>query len=221
MKTIIGTLLVLASLTALADSDSEIAAKAKIYEVSKPVKKTLTYMHNNVLASSTGQCAAFVRKGFMNSGMMSYPGIDYAKDYLPFLTREGWTNIFSSQKVKSDLNTTPAGCAIIYDAINPQNDRNGYIGHIEVRTKGVRSTGYISDYFSSEPRTGLACDKKGKVITRTRTFIARDSSPYHKGGSKVVKNIQVTTCDKYSTRAAIIADEYTNRKVIGVSCKFE
>jgi hypothetical protein len=216
MKTMIATLLTFTALTAYGQDLTE---KVKAYEASQPVKKTLTFMHNNVLDASEGKCASYVRQGYMAGGMMQYPGIDYAKDYLPFLTRSGWTNLVTSAKVKSDLHLAPKGCAIIYEAINPQNDRNGYIGHIEVRTKGIGNDGYISDYFSQNPRSGLECIKKGKVIVKTITFTARDSSPFHRAGSKVIKKINVTTCNQYSNKGALVSDEAKNRKVVGVSCK--
>ena len=222
MKTILGTILTFTTLAAYAQSEGDLTEKIKSYEASQPVKKTLIYMHQNVLDASAGLCAGYVRKGYMSSHMIThYPGIDYAKDYLPFFNKEGWTNLFSNPMIQSDLNNTPSGCAVIYSAINPENDRNGYIGHIEVRTKGVKENGFISDYFSHNPRTGLECEKKGKVITKTRVFIARDSSPYQRGGSKVVKNINVTSCDQFSSKAALVSDEFLNRKVIGVSCKFD
>jgi hypothetical protein len=220
MKTIIGTLLTLATLSAYGQSDFTLYDKIKQYEASPQVKKTLSHMHKIVLPASQGKCASFVRQGYMASGMMGYPGIGYAKDYLPFLNQEGWTNLVTHPNVREDLNQTPSGCAIIYAAINPENDKNGYIGHIEVRTKGIKANGYISDYYSRNPRTGLECIQKGKVTTKTRVFIARNSSPFHRGGAKVVKNIKVTSCNKFSTRGALVSDEFLNRKVIGVSCKF-
>jgi hypothetical protein len=202
--------------------DTNLSEKIKRYEASKSVKDTLTHMHKKVLSASKGMCASFVRQGYMASGMIKRsPGINYAKDYHPYFNEENWTDIFNTSNVKLDLNATPAGCAIVYDAIDPQNDRNGYIGHIEVRTKGFKESGYISDYFSRNPRTGLECEKKGKVVSKTRVFIARDSSPFHRGGAKITKSIKVTTCLKYSSKGAIVGDEFINRKVIGVSCKFD
>ena len=221
MKTLICTLLTFTTIAAFGQSDGDLTERIKRYEGSGPVRKTLIYMDQNVLEASQGLCARYVRLGFMSSHMISFPGIDYAKDYLPFFNREGWTNLFNSSAIMSDLNNTPAGCAITYGAINPQNDRNGYIGHIEVRTKGLKKSGFISDYFSSNPRTGLECVQKGRVVTKTRVFIVRNSSPYERAGSKVVKNIQVTTCDKYSSRGALVSDEFLNRKVIGISCKLD
>jgi hypothetical protein len=217
MKKIMMTALAMTSLLAFADDLSE---KISRYESSQGVKKTLNHLHNNVLASSEGMCATYVRKGYQASGLFSgSPGINYAKDYKPFFQNEGWTDLFSN--VKSDLNNTPSGCAVVYDGINPKNDRNGYIGHIEVRTKGRKASGYISDYFSQNPRTGLECVKKGKVVKKLKTFTARDSSPFHKAGKTVSVYINVTTCAQYSKKGAIVSDEFLNRKVIGVFCKLD
>lgn len=204
-------------------SQSTIHQQVKNYETSEAVKITLNYLHKNVLPASKGACAAYVRKGYTASGLFSGPtGIEYAKDYHPFLLREGWTDLFApnASSLRADLNMTPSGCAVVYSAIDPQNDRNGYIGHIEVRTKR-KTPGYISDYFSVNPRTGLECEKKGTVSKKLRTFVARSSSPFHKAGKKVQIYINVTNCHKYSNKGASISDEFLNRKVTGVFCKLE
>lgn len=202
--------------------------KIESYEARSDVQSSVSYIKKIVLPSSKGLCAKHVRLGYMHSGLIpSHPGINYAKDYLPYFDRQGWSNLYSSKSNASykkvldeNLFKAPSGCAVVYSAIDPRNDRNGHIGHIEMRIKGSK-WGFISDYYSPDPRTGKKCVKPGKVITRLKTFTARSGSPYYKKGQRVERYIKVTTCDKYSTNAAsTTGNEFNNRKVIGVNCKF-
>ncbi len=202
----------------------DLQERIKEFESSAKVQTTLRHMHSHVLKSSKGLCATFVRQGYQASGLFEgHPGISNAKDYKPFFEKEEWTNLLGQKhfSVSSDLYNSPAGCAVVYDAINPRNDRNGYIGHIETRTKRGKANGFISDYYSNYPRSGLECVKSGKVIKRLRTFKARESSPYHKDNQNVRIHINVTSCDEYSARGATMSDEFINRKVIGVFCRPE
>lgn len=200
------------------------------YEKSGPVVETVRTLRKNVLNSSKGLCAKYVRLGFMASGLIpTHPGISYAKNYTPYFNKERWTNLFSSKtsndwsrKIHKDLFNAPSGCAVVYDAIDARNDRNGHIGHIETRVKNTSNTsrwGFISDYFEGNSRAGLKCVKKGKTVKRLKVFTARGSSPYYKGGKRIKTYINVTTCAKYSSAASTVSDEWKNRKVIGVHCK--
>lgn len=209
--------------SAYASLDSKIAS----YEKRSDVLKSVARMKQIVLPRSKGLCAKYVRLGYMYSGLIpSHPGINYAKDYLPYFDRQGWTNLFDQKKnltyrkkLQDNLFNAPSGCAAVYKAIDPRNDRNGHIGHIEMRIKGNK-WGFISDYYSPDPRTGKKCLKEGKVVTRLRTFTARSGSPYYKSKQRVKKYIKVTTCSKYSTKeASAVGDEFNNREIIGIHCK--
>ena len=115
------------------------------------------------------------------------------------------TNVNQANKVRTNLDKIPQGCAVVYDALNPRKDRNGYIGHIETRTRYGKRNGYISDYYSSKPRTGKVCLKEGIKVRRVRTFTARKSSPYHRAG-RVSEVIHVTECLKFGKAGATIGD---------------
>lgn len=209
--------------SAFASLDSKLAS----YEKRSDVLKSVERIKRIVLPASKGLCAKHVRLGYMYSGLIpSHPGINYAKNYVPYFDRNGWTNLYSqkknptwNKKLNSNMFNTPSGCAAVYGAIDERNDRNGHIGHIEMRIKGSK-WGFISDYYSPDPRTGKKCLQKGKVVTRLRTFTARSGSPYYKSGQRVKKYIKVTTCNRFSTKeASAIGDEFNNRKIIGVHCK--
>lgn len=202
------------------------------YERHPMVEETLKKMKSSAFKSSKGMCAKHVRQGYMESGLItSHPGINYAKNYHEYFTKESWTNLFSREtnknwnsKLKVDLLDTPSGCAMVYDSINPRNDRNGEIGHIEIRIKPTttsKNDGVISDYFSTAPRTGYNCIQEGKVSKRLRVFKARKSSTLYKSGALVKKYVNVTECEKYSKTASHISDEWTNRKLKGVFCKLQ
>jgi hypothetical protein len=200
----------------------QLAERGAQYEQDPKVQKTLNFLHNKVLSTSQGLCATYVREGFMASGLIdSHPGISYAKNYHPYFISEGWSNVLLEVSVKKDLFKSPAGCAVVYDAIDPKNDRNGHIGHIEVRTKHKKGNGFISDYFSKNPRSGLECIRPGKKVKKLRTFTARSGSPYFTANKAILRYIEVTLCDEYSSRGAIESDEFTNRKATGVFCKME
>ena len=220
-------LIILLFLASAADA-AGLQSKINQYEKRKDVLQSIARIKKIVFPRSKGLCAKHVRLGYMYSGMIpSHPGINYAKNYKPYFDRQGWTNLYDKKenaswrkKLDDNMFNTPSGCAAVYSAIDGRNDRNGHIGHIEMRIKGSK-WGFISDYYSPDPRTGKKCLKKGRVITRLRTFTARRGSPYYKKGQRVKRYIKVTTCDKYSTKAAAsIGDEFNNRKIIGVHCKF-
>lgn len=203
-------------------------SKIENYENREDVLSSVARIKKIVLPRSKGLCAKHVRLGYMYSGMIpSHPGINYAKNYQPYFERQGWTNLYSQKtnssykrELDQNLFKTPSGCAVVYSAIDARNDRNGHIGHIEMRIKGSK-WGFISDYYSPDPRTGKKCLRPGAVVTRLKTFTARRGSPYYKKGQRVKRYIKVTTCDKYSTKAAAaVGNEFNNRKVIGVNCKF-
>jgi len=199
-----------------------IQEKGALYEQDPKVQKTLNHLHNKVLSKSQGLCATYVREGYMASGLIhSHPGISYAKNYHPYFLAEGWSNVLTNNSIKNDLFLSPAGCAVVYDAIDPKNDRNGHIGHIEVRTKHKKGNGFISDYFSKNPRSGLVCVKPGKKVRKLRTFTARSGSPYFTANKAILRYIEVTLCDEYSSRGAVESDEFINRKATGVFCKLE
>ncbi len=207
-----------------ATAHAGLQSKIESYESRSDVLSSIARIKKIVLPRSKGLCAKHVRLGYMYSGMIpSHPGINYAKNYQPYFERQGWSNLYSAtykKQLDANLFKTPSGCAVVYSAIDARNDRNGHIGHIEMRIKGSK-WGFISDYYSPDPRTGRKCLKPGKVITRLKTFTARSGSPYYKKGQRVKRYIKVTTCDKYSTNAAsAIGNEFNNRKVIGVNCKF-
>ncbi len=192
------------------------------YEEDPRVQKTLSHLHKRVLSQSKGLCATYVREGYMASGLIqSHPGISYAKNYKPYFDSEGWTNLLLDESFKNDLFQSPAGCAVIYDAIDPKNDRNGHIGHIEVRTKHKKGNGFISDYFSSKPRSGLECIKPGKKVKKLRTFTSRKGSPHFTANKLITRYIEVTLCEEYSSRGAVVSDEFINRAATGVFCKLE
>lgn len=200
----------------------KILERGAAYEQDSKVQKTLNHLHNKVLSTSQGLCATYVREAYMVSGLIhSHPGISYAKNYYPYFQAEGWRNVLTDSNVKNDLFQSPAGCAVVYDAIDPKNDRNGHIGHIEVRTKHKKGNGFISDYFSKNPRSGLECLKPGKKVRKLRTFTARSGSPYFTANKAILRYIEVSLCEEYSSRGAIESDEYINRKATGVFCKFE
>ena len=187
------------------------------------VQETLSYLHRHVLATSQGICATHVRKAYMASGLIhSHPGIEYAKNYHPYFLANGWKNVLAEeQALKVDLFQSPPGCAVVYDAIDSKNDRNGHIGHIEVKTNHLNRNGFISDYFSKVPRSGLVCISQGKKVKRLRTFTARKGSPHYSGNQVVKVYIEVTLCNEYSDRGSFVSDEFTNRKASGVFCKLE
>jgi hypothetical protein len=220
-KTLIAAFFSFAGFSAAAASlDSLISS----YEKSSKVRQTTRELRNNKLARSKGLCAKYVRLGYMASGLIpSHPGISYAKNYKGYFDQNNWTDLFNGSswmsKVRSDLFKTPNGCAVVYDALNPVNDRNGHIGHIETRLKegGSGSWGFISDYYSANPRTGLECTKKGAKKRRRIEFNSRKESAYKGKRAKIY--IEYTPCLANSNKGAIISDELKNRKVIGVHCK--
>jgi hypothetical protein len=213
------TITSLYSISANANLDKKIAT----YEKSSKVTKTIKKLRRNVLGKSKGLCAKYVRLGFMASGLIpSHPGINYAKNYKPYFNKNGWTDLASAKKskkwssaIRKDLFKSPNGCAVVYEAINPANDRNGHIGHIETRVKDGSSKrwGFISDYYSSNPRTRLNCIRKGKKKNRVKVFTSRSTK------KRVKRKIAVTECKKHSKSGAFVSDEWVNRRVISVHCK--
>lgn len=204
---------------------SELDAAIERYSNSKQVSRMLTYMWGRKFGRAQGRCAEYTREGMQYAGILNHhPGINYARDYHPYMSTIGFTNIYDKnkypkwhEKLQDDFFNVPNGCIAIYDGIVDKYDRNGPVGHIEARIK-QGTWGFISDYFKTYPRTGYKCEKWGRERYAHRSFRSRTSSRFR--GKRISVKIKFRKCVQHDTsKGAYISDAYDNRVVRAVYCK--
>lgn len=103
-----------------------------------------------------GFCLRGVKRAMTYGGryFSSYPGVAWATNFGPELGRVAFSDIYANgeyrRRIQESMLHVPIGCIVVYRGINLKLDRNAKYGHIEIRT----TDGFVSDYFSSRPRTG-------------------------------------------------------------------
>ncbi len=125
------------------------------YSAHPQTKAMISYGIRNATRSK-GLCLRGVKKSMTYGGkyFSEYPGVAWAVKFSPELRRIKFTDIYAQssyrQQIKTSMTKVPVGCVVIYQAIDINADKNAKYGHIEIRTKD----GFVSDYFSNNPRTG-------------------------------------------------------------------
>lgn len=107
----------------------------------------ISYLMKNRLSKARGKCAVHVRKGLAHAGLIPNIPMGHAKEYVANLKKHCFQNMIGRYPTPE---SAPAGAVLVYKGVNPRADKNAKYGHVEVRTP----LGYVSDYFSDNPRTG-------------------------------------------------------------------
>lgn len=158
-------------LTASKEVSSPIEELVKKYETSKEVQKLISvtnkgyvvHFHgkskrvkNGVESASIRACYRGVKTALLKSGITDgkyLSGIS-AKSAGKFLEKAGFVNLLKTEykeKIKTPYDC-PKGAVIVYSG--------GRNGHIEICT----GTGFVSDYYSSEPRTGRSMSANRRTV---------------------------------------------------------
>jgi LysM repeat protein len=108
----------------------------------------IAYAMKHKEPKSVHLCLKYVKRALFATKMIrTYPGIVAAKDFGPFLGKEGFANLLDT-KPGTNLKNAPVGAVIIYRPIEMQEYRGKTLyGHIEIKTE----SGYVSDYFTERP----------------------------------------------------------------------
>lgn len=115
---------------------------------------------NKSPSTSLGRCAMYVAISLQKAGCTpEFRAPDAKAKYIGrSLKSYGFTNLMKNGQLPSgidDLFDVPAGAVLVYEG--------GDAGHVEIRTKN----GFVSDYYSSNPRTGSAgsTSARGRKLT--------------------------------------------------------
>jgi len=112
------------------------------------ISAAIAYALKHKEAHSIHLCLKYVKRAlFANRMIRSYPGIVAAKDFGPFLGKEGFDNLLETRP-GTNLSNAPIGAIIVYRPVEMQEYRGKTIyGHIEIKTE----EGYVSDYLNPLP----------------------------------------------------------------------
>ncbi|QJE02483.1 LysM peptidoglycan-binding domain-containing protein [Massilia forsythiae] len=115
------------------------------------IAAAIAYAMKHKEPKSVHLCLKYVKRAlFASKAIRSYPGIIAAKDFGPFLGKEGFDNLLES-KPGANLKNAPIGSIIIYRPVEMQAYHGKTIyGHIEIKTEH----GYVSDFFTERPTYG-------------------------------------------------------------------
>jgi hypothetical protein len=123
---------------------------AQRYSNSPQVRRMIAAMERRA-GGSQGLCYRYVKNGLLSGGLVNtYLAGGSAFMAGPQLQRQGFRNVINS--LGGDPRRAPIGAVLVYDG--------GPHGHIEVRTPN----GFISDYRSSNPRTGNGTQGRGRRL---------------------------------------------------------
>ena len=116
------------------------------------VEQMIKYAMKRKRPESTGYCYRYVKHALDHSGLASgyLTGVS-AMHAGRRLKAEGFSNLLDTPEWKAkvkDPSLAPKGAILVYSG--------GPNGHIEIKTGNGREGGYVSDYYSDEPRTGFA-----------------------------------------------------------------
>jgi hypothetical protein len=154
------------------NTDGSYQQKLTAYSNGQPVKGMIRYADANRESGATGMCLRYVKKAMLNGGRFfsSYPGEVAARKFGPYMENVNFENILEKSeyraKIMSSMRNIPIGCVAVYSFININADKNAKYGHIEIRTP----SGFESDYFSSNPRTGSWTATAGRNRKLTGVF---------------------------------------------------
>lgn len=121
------------------------ATKDSAYDAN--MSTAISYLMKNRLSKARGKCAIYVRRGLAHAGLTPNIPMGHAKEYVANLKKYCFQNMIGKYPTPE---SAPAGAVLVYKGINTRADKNAKYGHVEVRTP----IGYVSDYFSDNPRTG-------------------------------------------------------------------
>ncbi len=121
-------------------------AKVVRTQVSDRIAATIAYALSHKEAKSIGYCLRYVKRALVAGGLFAkYPGCAHAKDFNPFLQKEGFKDLLPDGV---NLETAPVGSVIIYRPVEKQSHNGKTIsGHIEIK----HPHGYVSDFSSPRP----------------------------------------------------------------------
>lgn len=133
------------------DQDSKHPVANVVAPANGSIAATIAYALKHKEPKSIHMCLRYVKKALFATKMIrTYPGIVAAKDFGPFLGKEGFANLLET-KPGTNLDNAPIGAIIVYRPVEMQeyNGKTVY-GHIEIKTE----KGYVSDYLSVKPTYG-------------------------------------------------------------------
>lgn len=112
------------------------------------IRAAITYAMANKKSKSIGYCLKYVKRALVASHLFAkYPPCEHAKDFGPYLEKEGFVNLLVT-KPNINLLNAPIGSVIIYRPVEKQTYSGGVIsGHIEIK----HEDGYVSDFNANNP----------------------------------------------------------------------
>lgn len=121
------------------------------------MKKAIDYLMRNKYPESKGDCALFVRRGLASAGLVPNLPLGHANAYVGALSKYCFSNAIKQYPTPE---SAPPGAVLVYKGINTRGDKNARYGHVEVKT----AAGYVSDYYSANPRTGRGSKGRNRQL---------------------------------------------------------
>lgn len=123
-------------------------AKVVASEPSDKIRAMITYAMEHKEPKSVHRCLRYVKRALVAAHLFAkYPGCEHAKDFGPYLKKEGFDNLLET-KPGTNLNNAPFGSVIIYKPVESQTHNGKTIsGHIEIKHEG----GFVSDFNGKFP----------------------------------------------------------------------
>jgi len=123
---------------------ASVVAPASLNKMEGAIDYALKHAHKK----SISRCLKFVKHSlFANKLINPYDACDLAKDYGPYLIKNGFENILETRP-GTNIANAPIGAIIVYHPVDKLVYQGKPIaGHIEIKTK----VGYVSDYICPGP----------------------------------------------------------------------
>ena len=112
------------------------------------IRTMIAYAMAHKKPKSVHRCLRYVKHALVAGHLFDkYPGCEHAKDFGPFLKKEGFVNLLETAP-GTNLATAPMGSVIIYRPVEHQVYNGKTIsGHIEIKHEG----GWVSDFNNDKP----------------------------------------------------------------------